>query len=255
VCFKESCFFQDYIIITKTIYISALLHFIKVPKKFLLILPFISHNIDANMLDWLHIQRANEAYKKGDFKQSAKELELIDHKTMQSQIDLANSYYHAHKYKKAKSIYQNLKTNDLKQKQRILFMLGNTQAKLKEFDEAKISYIKALALKEDKKIVHNLKLIIAKSTKHRDMPASKSKEEADKNAKTAKKDTKTPKSKKNSKSNSKRSSLGSKGEGSKTSKHKSKSASSNNKATLTHPLGYKAYDTINKGYIDEKKPW
>jgi len=232
-----------------------LLHYIKIPKRLLMLLPFLTHNLEAGMLDWLHIHRANEAYNKGEFIKSARELELIEHKTMQSQIDLANSYYHAHKYKKAKSIYQNLKTNDLEQKRRILFMLGNTQAKLKEFDEAKRSYIKALSLKEDKKILHNLKLIIAKTTKHMDMPASKSKERADKNAKSAKKDTKTPKSKKNSKSNSKRTSFGEKGGSSKTTKHKSKSANSNQKATLTHPLGYKAYDTINKGYIDEKKPW
>ncbi len=228
-----------------------LLYFIKVPKKVLAIVPFLALQSEAGLLDWYYISKADESYSKGLYKEAAKNFEKIEYKTMQSQMNLANSYYQAGRFKDAKSIYLSLYTTNPKFKKRILYKLGNCFAKLKEYDRAKSYYKKALAFGEDKDIEYNLKLIASKKQEQRrDFAAIKSEEKEKENSPQGDKEQKANKSG-GAKAKSK-TGMGSKGSG-KSSKTKAGSKTQN--AKLTRPMGFKAYELINRGYISEKTPW
>jgi Ca-activated chloride channel family protein len=225
--------------------------FVKIPKKFLLLLPFLGIKSEAGLLDWYYINEANINYKEASYKEAAQNFEKIRHKTMQSQLNLANSYYQAGNFKKAKSIYKSLKTTTPKFKKIIFFKLGNCSAKLKEYDIAREYYQKALCFGYDEEIMYNLKFISKKEQRQRrDFPAFKSEDKA-------KDDTPQGSDKKqNDKSGTKKSTktgVGSKSQGS--SSNTKSDIKSVKSSKLTRPLGYKAYELINKGYIDEKNPW
>ncbi len=231
-----------------------LLHYIKIPKKLLLSVPLISSYLNAGVFDWYHINKAQEAYKKGDYKEAAKEFKKIGSKSLQSELNLANSYYQAKEYKKALSIYQSLKTTNPHLKKLILFKMANCEVMRKRYSDAKLHYSQALAFGEDRDILFNLKLIANKKDPRRDNLAAKSKEQTNKTAPTGKNQNKsqTKKSQKRAKSSQNRSQTSSKNN---TSSKKSQAQKSTSKGSFSRPLGYKAYDTINRGYIDEIHPW
>jgi Ca-activated chloride channel family protein len=227
------------------------LYFVKVPKKFLLLLPFLGVSSEASMLDWYYIKEANISYKNSSYKKAIENFENIGHKTMQSELNLANCYYQAGQYKKAKSLYKSLKSKNPQIKKIIFYKLGNCSAKLKEYKQARVYYQKALSFGDDKDIVYNLKLIVKKiDQQRRDFPAFKSEDKAKENTPQGsdKKKNENKGSKKSTKTG-----VGSKAQGS-SSKTKSNTKKVNS-SKITRPLGYKAYELINKGYIDEKTPW
>jgi len=228
-----------------------LFYFISIPKKILALIPFLTLSADASMLDWYYISVANESYHEGSYKRAIQNFKKIEHKTMQSQMNLANSYYQVGNFKKAKSLYASLSSFNPKLKKTILYKLGNCSAKLKEYDRAKRYYQKSLAFGNDKDIVYNLKLIAHKIQKQRrDFPTFKSEDKAkDNTPQGSKKQKSEPKGSKNST----KSGVGSKAFG-QSSKTKSSSKKSH-PSKLTRPMGFKAYELINKGYISEKNPW
>jgi Ca-activated chloride channel family protein len=123
---------------------------------------------------------------------------------------------------------------------------------LKEYEKAKRYYQKALAFENDKDIVYNLKMIALKiQEQRRDFPSFKSDDKERENTPQGSKEQKATNPSKNSKST--KTGVGSKGVG-KSSKTK-KSSSSKEPSKLTRPMGFKAYELINKGYISEKNPW
>ncbi len=205
-----------------------LLYYIQIPKKILLLLPFLSMQADASLLDWYFIAQGNSAYHDKEYKQAAKAYEKIAHQTIQSQLNLANSFYHAKFYTHARDIYASIMTDNPHYKKIQLFGLANCEAKLKHYTTARGYYQEALAFGRDEAILHNLALIAHKKDK---------------------KDDKIPKTKESKKVKIKSKSSGKSG---KKGKKQAKNGSVN---SLSHPLGYKAYELINKGYIDEKKPW
>ena len=226
-------------------------YFISIPKKILALIPFLTLQADASLLDWYYIDKANDSYRDASYKTAVQNFEKIGYKTMQSQMNLANSYYQIGNFKKAKSLYASLSSTNPKLKKIIFYKLGNCSAKLKEYDRAKGYYQKALAFGNDKDIVYNLKLIAHKIQKQRrDFPTFKSEDREKENTPQGSKKQKTePKGgKKSTKS----------GVGSKASGQSSKTKSSSQKShpsKLTRPMGFKAYELINKGYISEKNPW
>jgi Ca-activated chloride channel family protein len=202
-------------------------HFVQLPKKLLLLLPFLQTQADALILDWYYIHQAKTLYDEQHFKEAAHAFKKIEHQTLQSQMNLANCYYQAGAYTKAKALYLTLLTTDPTYKQRLLFKLGNIAVKLKDFESARGYYETALALGKDEDILHNLSLII-----HKKNPSTKA-------------PTKKGEAKEKVKSN----------HASAHAKGTKKKAQSSAPSKQSHPLGYKAYELINKGYIDEKKPW
>jgi Ca-activated chloride channel family protein len=226
--------------------------FIQIPKKLLAWLPLLALPTEAGLLDWYHIQEATSAYHDKSYKEAIKHFQSITNKTIQSELNLANSYYQAGEYTQAKSIYNTLKTTNPHFKKEILFKLGNCAVHQKEYEKARRFYHKALHFGRDADILANLRLIYKKKTKQRrDFPAFHS---PDKD----RKDTPQGNNKKQQKNNStgKKSNQEGASSQAKGKSNKQKTATSNSQAgKLSHPLGYKVYELINKGYLDEKTPW
>ncbi len=233
---KQKAYIQQKHISTKELFwiplLMALLlflyHYTKLPKRWLLLIPFFSQQGDASLLDWYYIHQAQQAYTQKAYKKASIALESIKHKTLQSQLNLANAYYQAGHYEKAQDIYLSLQTSQPHFKKHILFKLGNCAAMLKRYDTARAYYQEALYFGKDPDIIENLKII-----------AFKKEQKDDKIVKTT--ETKKVKEKVQTDTQS--------------GKKSQKSAASASVNSLSHPLGYKAYELINKGYIDEKKPW
>ena len=203
-------------------------YYVKVPKKILALIPFLTLSGDAGLLDWYYIQEAQKSYHDKEYKEAEKSFLMIKHKTIQSQMNLANTYYQAGAYTKAKSVYNTLKSTNPSLKKTLLFKLGNCAAKLEDYESARGYYHDSLLFGEDTDILYNLKLIANK--KKVDDPAPK---------KTGNDKEKRISSDASSGKN----------------KNSKQGDSTSAPSQLSRPLGYKAYELINKGYIDEKKPW
>ncbi len=207
--------------------ILVLIYFVKIPRKVLLLVPFLANLSEAGMLDWYYIKKANELYENGDAKASLGYFERVE-PSFERDFNLALIYYKLGIYSKSKDTLLNLSTKDPKKKQKVLFMLGNIEAKEKSYAKAKQFYMMALNLGYNKKIIENLKIIAFKKDSYK-------REQKKRGAKTKGK----------IKEQIKQSSKGAKRE---------KKGDSDNK-NLSRVIGYKAYELINKGYIDEKNPW
>ncbi len=202
------------------------LYFINIPKKIVALLPFLALHSEAGLLDWYHIEKANSSYHDKAYKETVESYEKVGRKTLQSQMNIANAYYQAGAYTKAKTIYKELKTNNPKLKKRILFKLGNCAAQLEDYESARGYYHQSLAFGRDEDILYNLKLIEGKKRDDKSPTESGKEKEKVKSSQSAGR-----------------------------SKNSKKADSASDSSTLSRPLGYKAYELINKGYIDETKPW
>lgn len=228
-----------------------LFHFIHLPKKLLLILPFLAPYAEAGLLDWYHISQAKKAYHDRAYKTAISHYEKITSKTIQSMLNLANSYYQAGDYTQARRIYLNLKTTNPRFKKEILFKLANCAVMKKEYDEAKALYFKALRFGKDDDILANLRLIADKKTEQkRDFLNFQTKNKAPNKAENER--DKKSKERQSSSGKPQQQGAGKAGD-SKANNRDSHAATQASK--LTHPLGYRAYELINKGYLDEKTPW
>ena len=207
-----------------------LLYFVEIPKKWLALLPFVALSSDASVLDWYYLHEAESAYIRGDYARTYDALEQISTKTLQLAYDQALAAYKMRQYKKALTILDSLETTDADLKFKILFMRGNAQVRLKQYSKAREAYQQALILKRDPDVLYNLKVILGKKDYRQRKPPGYKKEETQKDG-VASRQKKRQKQKK-------------KGSGGKGKRQK-----------VSRPLGYKAYELINKGYIDEKKPW
>ncbi len=207
--------------------ILVLIYFVRIPKKLLLLVPFLANFSDAGMLDWYYIKKANELYENSDAKASLGYFERVE-PSFERDFNLAVIYYKLGIYSKAKDILLNFSTKDPKKKQKVFFMLGNIEAQEKSYTKAKQFYMMALNLGYKKEIIENIKTIAFEKDSYK-------KEEKKQGAKVKGK----------IKEQIKHSSKGAKRE---------KKGDSDNE-NLSRVIGYKAYELINKGYIDEKNPW
>jgi len=128
---------------------------------FLSLLFFNPQNINAGILDFLDLKKANQAYEKKDFSTSSVFYEKIakSKKTNQSYYNLANSYYKEGNYKKALQNYKKVKNIKDVEKSKLLHNMGNTYAKLNKLQEAKDSYMQSLNLNKSEDTKYNLKII------------------------------------------------------------------------------------------------
>ncbi len=204
--------------------------FLRLPKRLVLLFGLLHSQVDAGVLDWFYINKAQNAFVNKDYKEGFDSLKKISHVTLQSRFDEALLLYNGGDYYGALGILESLKSKNLHLKKQILFLMGNAYVRLFKYDEAKRVYQKALVLQDDEDIRYNLSLIKNLHTKkQRKPPAFKKSDQTHKTeAKKRKKDTKQS--------------------------HKNQHDKSK-KRKISRPLGYRAYELINKGYIDEKKPW
>jgi Ca-activated chloride channel family protein len=165
---------------------------------------------------------------------------------------LAHTYYRLERYKKAKSILKSIKSKKPKIKQRILYELGNCEAKLAYYDKAKEYYIKSLAFGEDSDTLYNLGVVIFLKQRYKSKLGFTNPNSPQPS--TQSKDNREVEDKPNSKKEEKVGSSG--GSGSKVSKNSSiKVVKSDSKTKSKREMSSRAYDLINQGYIKESRPW
>ena len=213
--------------------ILFLFHFITLPKKWLLLLPFLGSSADAAFLDWYHIRQMEHAWQQGDFQTALHAIDRLSHPTLQSEFDKALVLYRQKKYKRAAAVLEPLRSRHRRMKYRILFLLGNSYARQGAYEKAARKWRQALALyPDDAALRHNLLLILGKKSDQQPKPPAFRKEKSHQQSFASKQKKRQQK------------------KGDKEGKNVQKRAEKRQRR-----LGYKAYEMINKGYIDEKRPW
>ena len=221
--------------------------------KYLLILfALFGIQLHASFLDDYYLHKAYDNYNKQHFMQSKEAIEHIEIPTLQSQMTLANNAYKLGAYKKAIALYKSIRSTSLFVKQQLYYNIGNAYAMQKAYDKAKIYYTKALQLGDDDDAEHNLALIallhdsgegVLGIAHPKSQGGASSKSEMQEEKKKRTQDEDAPSS-------------GSGGGGERSMQKKQE----RNKLlmdvqTKPQPLGSKAYELINKGYIHENHPW
>jgi Ca-activated chloride channel family protein len=192
-----------------------LIAFSSLPKRrvvtnsfiFILVAFFPTSNYGFSF-DFTHINKANQAYKKGDFKTASKEFSNVT-QTAQGSYNFANSLYKQKEYEKALKQYEHVITNDKELEYRKLHNMGNCFVKLNELQKAKEFYEKALKIKKDKQIKQNLDKVneLLKKQKQKKEKKKKQNKQNNQNQKDKKnqqknsKDNKNKQDKKNSSNN------------------------------------------------------
>lgn len=233
--------------------IAALLFLIlhtRAVKYLIIFFALVGFQAEASFLDYYHLNQALKAYQSDDFNLSVTHLAKIDTPSLQSQLTLANSYYKVQAYKKATQLYLSIKTTSSSVKQNLYYNIANAYVMQGKYSKAKIYYTKALQLGYDEASEHNLKLILKLKDKEaaslgiahpKSQSSASSKSESQENEKKRTEDE---------------SSSGSGGGGEKHAGEKQKkNRLISDPKDSKQPLGSKAYELINKGYIHETQPW
>jgi len=193
----------------------------KIAPAFLIAFMMIVPSLKASsLLDFQVIKKADNFYKNGDFKDSAKLYkELLKVKSApQAHYDLANSLYKQKRYKEALNEYKQINSKDSSLMFKKYYNEGNAYAFLKRYDDAIKSYKKALKINpKDEDAKHNLELL------------EKLKKKKQKKQKKQNKNKKKNQKKNNKKKNSKNSKKNKNGKNSKKSKNGKKGKNSNSK--------------------------
>jgi len=109
----------------------------------------------GGVLDFNYLNKAKEAYSKGDYTQASQNYAKVNND--EARYDLANSLYKQKKYKEALDSYSAISDKNLEFKK--LHNMGNTLAQLGKTDEAIKAYEDALKIREDKDTKFNLELL------------------------------------------------------------------------------------------------
>ena len=217
-------------------------------KKYLILLLLFFGVAKASIFDGYYLTNAYNSYYKRDFKSSKDYISRIDEVNLQSQMLLASIYYKSKNFKKARNIYLSIKSTSSEIKSQIYFNIANTYAMSGKYKMAREYYLKSLYLKEDNEAIYNLNLILklVDRKKENGLSAPKSKSNSSSQNKTED----------NEKENKNKSNSSSGGGGG--TKQKSKDKNQKLKSTKSKkrvPIGSKVYELINRGYINETKPY
>lgn len=209
--------------------------------------------LNASILEDNYLSKAYESYHFKDYNSSKIYIKKIKKISLQSQIALANIEYKEANYKEAIKLYKSIKSKLPKIKQLLYYNIGNSYAKIKEYENAKIYYAKVLQLGDDEDAKNNLKIIaLLKDKKDSNLGIAHPKSQ---NSSSTKSENNQNDKKKNREED--KPTAGSSGDGKSSKKEdmKSKKLLSSKKEEKKHPLSSKVYELINEGYIYEKKPW
>jgi Ca-activated chloride channel family protein len=241
--------------------IALILFFIlhtKYIKYMLFMISIFGISAEASIFDEYHIKRAYSAYQNQKYSEIEKHINKIEQPSLQSQLILANTEYRLQNYKKAIKIYKSIKSTSQKIKQQLFYNIGNSYAKLKDYDKAKRYYIYALQLGEDSQSLYNLKKIIFKENREKSkLGIANPQSQTSQSSKSDESDKSLDKEKENQQSSASGSSTAGKESNKKTQKEREKKRlilDPTDKKEV-HPLSSKVYELINKGYIYETKPW
>jgi len=218
----------------------------------LLLFSFFGVDVHAAFLDDYYLHTAYTHYQEKLYKKAQQDLQKIEFASMQSALILADSYYQQKTYKKAITLYDTIHTTSASIKQQLYYNIANAYAMQHAYNKAKTYYTKALQLGKDADALYNLKQIVFLHDKKESalgMAHPKSQ-----NSTSSKSQTQEMNKKKKHDENAPSSRSGAGGEKTKARKQEKNRLKLNIKAK-PQPLGSKAYELINKGYIYETRPW
>ena len=225
-------------------------------KYLLLFFTLFGLQLHASFLDDYYLNHAYDSYAHKQFTQSAHTLKKIDTPSLQSQLTLANSYYKIGDYKKAIKYYNSIRSTSVFVKQHLYYNIGNAYAMQEAYDKAKIYYTKALQLGEDKDALHNLETIaLLHDKKDASLGIAHPKSQNDASSKKQMQEEESDKKRKEDEPSSGSGGGGEKSEKKKETKKQDDKKLNMDKNSKPQPLGSKAYELINKGYIHETRPW
>ncbi len=206
---------------------------------------------DAGLLDLWHLHRAYDAYAKGDFGRTLSELGSVEDRSLQQVYAQASAYYRMGAYRKAARLFSSIRTDDPLLKADIFYNLGNCAVRIGRYERALDLYLKSLRLREDPDTEANLAALLFLWQKRtgNPLPRSKRKSVASGNGASSEKEgSSKPRTSRSSHS-------GQSGSGGVQKKGGRGAMESGFAGSVKFPIGSKTYELINKGYIDERKPW
>jgi len=119
---------------------------------------FTSQNAKADLLDFIGLKEAKEAYINKDYKKAEELYKEVD-KNEQTKYNIANSLYNQKKYKEAQEYYENIKSQDKDLQYKSLHNLGNSYVKQNKLEKAKKAYEDALKIQDDTQSKENLETV------------------------------------------------------------------------------------------------
>jgi Ca-activated chloride channel family protein len=125
--------------------------------KIMAVISVLIISANAGVFDFVTLKKAKDAYEDNNYKEAINSYSKVANKSDEAKYDLANSYYKAKDYKKAKSYYNQIKKSSLQFNK--WHNIGNCEANLGNIDAGIKAYEKALELKDDSDTRYNLRLL------------------------------------------------------------------------------------------------
>lgn len=227
---------------------------------FLALTLFISSSTpaEASIFDFYYKGLAKKAYEQKEYAKAAKYFKKLT-PSQYSYMALANSYYKNKQYKFSLRIYTQIKSSNPKIKSKVLYNMANAAFFLKKYQRAAEFYKQSLALHYSIEAKENLMRLYALNKTSKIDVSDMLPHVNDKEVKTITKKSDTKKDEKKNGDNSSKSkqntAQGSQGGAGAKSKKQNKDSAQIKGEKNNFKMGYNAYELINKGYINEKKPW
>ncbi|BDY13817.1 VWA domain-containing protein [Hydrogenimonas cancrithermarum] len=229
-----------------TLSLSGLKRMLRLP----LVLLFGLH-LQASILDIYRLHRGYEAYKTKKYREAEAIFREISY-LQEGRYALANTLYREGAYKKAGRLFASIKAKKPAVKRQVWYNLGNCAAKMGHYKSAADYYIKALQLGYDPDAVHNLQLVLFLQEKMVRQIAPKANRHVKAVSRSGTADQSEKSGTKKGGNSRMQQGSGSDAASKTTVVGRRPSAQA---ASKRHPLGSRVYEMINKGYINEKKPW
>jgi len=131
---------------------------------------------NASLFDFYYFNKAKKAYEEKNYKKAQKYIYKIDADNDYINYDIANISYKVKDYAQAIKYYKRAYGKRVNEADR-LFNLGNSYLMFGEFDNAILTYQKALNFSNDEDILKNLKLAKLLKTKAKKESAKKNKKD------------------------------------------------------------------------------
>lgn len=228
--------------------------------SFLALFLFLPNPSHASFIDFYHFTKAQNAYQHKAYLDAAHEFEKAT-PSVPSSFNIATSYYKAGHYKRALEVFSTIQTSSKTTKQKIFYAMAGCAIHLARYDRAEVYYEQALALGEDADALYNLNLLHELSPKTganiSDMlppKSAQSKQNSSKKTATQNDEKKEGKGKSGSNQQAGESTQGA-GDAKKNEQQESDKNTQKSPQKKQYQMGYRSYETINKGYTNEKSPW
>jgi len=221
--------------------------------KYLLIFAALAGTqASASWLDTYRLQHAYESYSKADYNTTVQTLDHIATTSLQSRYAQANSAYKLGEYNKALKLYRSIQSTSPQIKQKLYYNIANCYTMLSKYDKARSYYTKALQLGDDEDAKVNLALIANLKEKKESLGIANPQSQESSSSKSDDKDNNEA-----SKERSEDQPSSGSGDGGSMQRQKNKEKMKliQDYQNKEQPMSSKAYEMINKGYINEKQPW